>query len=126
MKSKYAKQRPFDRAERVGGEIFAIIAELCQRRLTDPRVVGVQITSVKITKDLRLARIYYFCAGDADARHACQAGLERASGLLKREINDQLAMKFMPELVFHFDETIEEGERIDQLLRQIDAERVGE
>lgn len=113
------KHLPYERADRVGQAIFEQVATLVRERLADPRLTGVQITSVKVTKDLRLARIYYFIGGDAKTRAACQAGLAAASGFLKRAVAGALAMKFTPELQFFFDESIEYGERVDALLESL-------
>lgn len=117
---KFQKTLPYDRAARVGAEIYKIIAPLCHEHLDEPRVHGVQITQVILTRDLRLARIYYFLSGDAAARAACQEGLESATGMLKRAINEDLALRYIPDLVFHFDESIEQGERVTELLRQLE------
>lgn len=110
---------PFDRAERVGAEIHEVVAALCRERLDDPRLNGVLITGAKATKDLRLARVYYFLRGDAAARKRCAQALHHAHGLFKRAVAERLALKFTPELEFHFDESIEHGERVDELLERI-------
>ncbi|MBI2346193.1 MAG: 30S ribosome-binding factor RbfA [Deltaproteobacteria bacterium] len=110
------KRLPFDRAERIGQAIYEVVAQLCRERLADPRLAAMQITGAKVTKDLRLARVYYFLRGDLAARAACAEALACAHGLLKRAVAQRLAMKFTPELEFLFDESIERGERIDALL----------
>lgn len=113
------KTLPYDRSERVGQAIFEVIAALCRERLNDPRLATVVITGVKVTRDLRLARIYYFLRGDATIRKAGAQGLAHAEGLFKRAVAERLAMKFTPELSFHFDDSIEHGERVDELLERI-------
>ncbi len=113
------KHLPFSRADRVATEIHNIVAMFCLHRLEDPRLAGIQITKVRVTKDLRMARINYFLRGTDTQRSACQEGLEKSSGLIKRAIAEQMRLKFMPELVFHFDGAIEHGERISELLSQI-------
>lgn len=113
------KHLPYDRADRVGQAIFELIAMLCRERLSDPRLQGIQITGSKVTKDLRLARIYYFIRGNAVVRKGCHAALHHAGGLIKRAIAERLSMKFTPEVEFFFDDSIEHGERIDDLLETI-------
>lgn len=113
-------RRPYDRAERVAEQIRQIVAQLCHERFSDPRLAGLQITRVKVARDLRLARIHYFLRGDAAAIKACQQALEHAAGLMKHAINEQIALKFTPELKFHFDDAIERVERIHDLLSNLD------
>ena len=113
------KHLPYDRAERVAQAIFEVVATLFCDKLSDPRLTGVQITAAKVTKDLRLARIYYFLRGDAVARKGCALGLRNVSGFIKHAVAERLAMKFTPEIEFLFDDSIEHGERIDELLEQI-------
>lgn len=113
------KHLPYDRAERVGQAIFELMAELFREKLTDPRLDGIQITGAKITKDLRLARVYYFLGANADSRKLCSAGLKSAAGYLKCAVAERLAMKFTPEIEFHFDDSIERGERVDELLNKL-------
>lgn len=110
---------PYDRAERVAGELQAIIAEFCLCDIKDPRAHGMQVTKVRVSKDLRLARINYFISGTDAQREGCQIALEHAQGALKRAISDRLSLKFMPELKFHFDDSVEHGARIEELLREI-------
>lgn len=116
-----SKHLPYNRADRLATELHHIIASAIHDLLTDPRLEGVQITQVRVTKDLRLARVNYFLRGDPVTREACQKALEGATHRLRRVINDALSLRFLPELLFHFDEAIEQGERIDDLLRTLEA-----
>lgn len=113
------KRLPYSRADRIATEIHHVVAQALYDTVSDPRVSGVLITHVKVSKDLRLARINYFLRGTASARVECQLGLEQAVGKLKQTIGEQLVMRYMPELVFHFDESIEHAERIEDLLEKI-------
>ncbi len=116
------KHLPYSRADRIATEIHHVVAEYIHNDLDDPRVAGVLITQVKLTKDLRLARIHFFLRGSDMQRRECQAGLEQAAGRLKHAINQQIVMRYMPALEFHFDETIEHAERIEDLLQEIHKE----
>jgi ribosome-binding factor A len=117
--SKYTKRAPFDRSDRVATQLRHVIASYFQRHVTDPRIDGLQITAVRMSKDLRNAWIHYFLRGDAAARAIGQAVLEEMTGKVKRAMSRELTMKYMPKIEFHFDETIEGGERIDDLIRQL-------
>jgi ribosome-binding factor A len=67
---------------------------------------------------LRLARIYFSVLGDEQAMKDSQAVLDRAKGFLRRELSQRLAMRYVPELQFHLDRSIERSQRISDLLRQ--------
>lgn len=113
---------PYDRASRIATEIHQVIASYCQERLSDPRLQGVQITAVRVSRDLRVARVNFFLRGTPEEREACVAGLRSASGALKRALGEQLVLKFMPELHFHFDDAIEQGERVGDLIEKLERE----
>ena len=113
------KRLPYDRAQRVGQAIYELVAQLVRERLSDPRLNDMQITGAKITKDLRLARIYYFVRGNMAVRKGCAKALENASGIIKHAVAERLSMKFTPELEFFYDESVEHGERVDELLEQL-------
>jgi ribosome-binding factor A len=109
----------YARADRVGGLIQQILSDLLRRDISDPRVQMVTITQVKVTKDLRLARIYFAAAGGkAGAADAVQ-GFRSAAGFIKRRLGPQLGLRYMPELEFFYDESFDHGARIDQLLKSI-------
>lgn len=114
-----SKKLPYSRADRVATEIHQVLAPYIHDCLSDPRVAGVQVTHVKVARDLRLARIYFFLRGTAAQRQDCHDGLEHAAGKMKQQLGDQMSLRYMPALEFHFDETIEQGERIDDLLQVI-------
>lgn len=113
------KRIPYQRADRVADQLFQVVAALFTEDAEDPRLKGVRITSVKLTRDMQLARIYYFIDGDEERRNACLKGLDSASGFIKREIAHKVALRFMPTLKFFFDDSIEYGEHIDDLLNKI-------
>ena len=89
------------------------------RSLKDPRVGFVTVTRVRITADLRHARVAVSILGDADAQKESLAGLNSAKPVLRAELGRQMRMKYLPDLVFELDEGAAEAERIEGLLRQI-------
>lgn len=89
------------------------------RSLKDPRVGFVTITSVRVSPDLRHARVAVSVLGDDEARKASLAGLASATPVLRAEMGRQMRMKYLPELVFELDEGADRAERIEQLLHQI-------
>jgi ribosome-binding factor A len=108
-----------NRPERVGHEIQALLGELFARGMRDPRIGFVTITGVKMSPDLREARVFWTVHGDAEQRKHTQKGLESARGFLRREIGASLKLRVVPDVHFTYDEAIDRGDRIDQLLRQV-------
>jgi ribosome-binding factor A len=106
------------RTARVGEEFREVLAEEILR-LKDPRVGFVTVTGVKVTPDLRMARVFYTALGDDRERAATRAGLRSASAYLRAAIGKQVRLKFLPELRFEEDVSIAQAERIDDLLRTV-------
>ena len=107
------------RADRVGGQVQKIVSDLLRRSIRDPRLTEASITGVKMSADLRLARIYYATTGGRDSAQKAGDGFRSALGFLKRQMAKELKLKYMPEIEFHYDESIDYGQHIDQLLKKI-------
>lgn len=109
------------RIDRVGMEIKREINEILQKKVRDPRVQGVTITDVQMLGDLSLAKVYYSIMSDlASDNQKAQTGLEKAKGTIKRELGKNLQMYKIPDLSFEKDESLQYGNKIDDLLRQLD------
>lgn len=107
------------RAQRVGESIQHEISSLLLRGLKDPRIGFVTITGVEVTPDLHLARVYYTVIGDEATRKASAAGLKSSIPFIRQQLGRQLRMKYVPDLIFQYDTSIEYGNRIESLLRDI-------
>ncbi len=107
------------RAHRVGEQIHKEVSALLQKGLKDPRIGFITVTGVEMTPDLHLARIFFTIIGDEAARRETEAGLRRAVPYLRREIGRSLRMRYIPDLLFQYDSSIEYGNRIESLLREI-------
>jgi len=114
--------KPFTRSDRVAGLIQQIMAELLLRHIKDPRLTDTIITGVKVSKDLRLARIYFAMAGGEKRHQAALEGFNRAKGFVKRELAQRLDLRYMPELDFFYDESIDYAARIEQLLKTVKSD----
>jgi ribosome-binding factor A len=114
------------RPSRVGDQLRAEISELLAREVHDPGIGFLTVTYVKVTPDLQTARVYYTTLGDEKARKDTRRALERAAPFLRRQIGRRLRLKRVPALEFFFDETVERGDRIEQILQEISAERLRE
>jgi len=111
------------RADRVGDQVRAAIAELLLRELKDPRIGMVTLTAVEMTDDLRLARVYFSTVGDETARARSLAGLRSAAGFIRREVGHRLQLRFAPEIVFRLDPGPERAQRLTELLHdQLECE----
>lgn len=111
------------RPDRVGEQIRQSIGSLLTREVHDPGIGFVTITRVKVSPDLQLARVYYTQMGDEKARAETRKALARVVPFLRRQLGRDLRLRRVPELVFHFDETIENQERIERILLDLEAER---
>lgn len=110
---------PSQRAQRVGELIQQEVSSLLIHGLKDPRIGFVTITGVEVTPDLHLARVYYTVIGDETARRDTAAGLKSSTHFIRQHLGRQLHMKYLPDLLFHYDTSIEHGNRIESLLRDV-------
>ena len=108
------------RTERVQKLARQVLGELIHD-LKDPRVGFVTVTSVRISKDLRHARVFVSVMGTEEEQKDSMAALESAKPFLRRELGRQVRMKYLPELTFDLDTKVTEAERVEQLLHQIHA-----
>lgn len=92
------------------------------RDLHDPGVGFITITRVQVSPDLQHARVYYTSLGDQAARQNTARALERAASFMRRQLGQRLRLRRSPELAFKFDESIENQDRIEQLLKEISGE----
>lgn len=113
----------YNRSEKVAEAIHELISGLIVKGMKDPRIGFITITGVKVADDIRQATVYYTVMGDEDAKASTASGLASASGFLRREIGKQLRLKFAPELHFKYDQSLEYGNRIDKLLKEIATEK---
>ena len=111
------------RASRVGDQIQAELASLLTREVHDPGIGFLTITSVKVSADLQQARVYYTTIGDDKAKRESARALDRATPFLRRHVGQRLRLKRVPELTFFYDESIEQGDRVERILQELKTER---
>lgn len=110
------------RSDKVGEAIHEIVSGLLIKGIKDPRIGFITITGVKMADDLGSAKIFFTVIGDAEARKNSQAGLQSASGFIRKEVGKNLRLRHVPELFFRYDDSIERGNSIERLLKQINDE----
>ena len=101
---------------RVNEAVREVLSSRITEGFNDPRIGFVTVTAVDTSTDLRQARVFVSVLGSADERAQTLAGLEAAHGLLQQAIARELRMKRTPTLSFTYDESIERGMRITELL----------
>lgn len=119
---KKASTASYKRSDRVGDLIKVELSDIIFRQIKDPRIGIVTITGVKMTDDLKLARIYFVEMGKDTCDPETKNGLEQAKSFLKRELGKRLKIRHIPDIIFTPDESFAYGSRIEKLLAEIGGE----
>jgi ribosome-binding factor A len=112
----------FKRADRVGEQIRAELADILLKKTKDPRVGFVTITRVDLSDDLKHAKVFVSVLGDEKARKDTLKGLGSAAHFLRGELGRRIKMRSTPELAFVLDTSIEKGAHTLDILRKIKKE----
>ena len=108
------------RPERVAETIKREMAEILTNRLRDPRLGGmISVTDVEVTPDLSLARIFVSVLAPDDARDKALAALTHSAGFVRHELAPRLGLREVPEIRFLLDTSMQQGARVEELLRRI-------
>lgn len=113
----------YKRSDKVAEAIHELVSGILMRGLKDPRIGFVTITGVKVTDDLHLATVYFSVVGNEEEKSATQKGLNSARGFIRKEMGSQLRLRYIPDLIFRYDDSLEYGNRIENLLNEISAEK---
>jgi ribosome-binding factor A len=108
--------RQYPRTARINEVVREALADALERT-SDPRLAMVTITGVDVTRDLRHAKVYYAALGRHD--DDLDAALRSATPYLRGALGRQVRMKWLPELEFVLDPAIEQGQRVEEILRAI-------
>jgi ribosome-binding factor A len=110
---------PGHRHERVGEEILHELGIMVAGELKDPRIAAlVTVTEVRVTPDLKHARVFVSVVGNEAEQKSTIRGLAAAVGFIRYELTERLHLRRAPEIHFTLDHSEEYGQRIDELLRQ--------
>jgi ribosome-binding factor A len=110
------------RQEKLGEQIAIEVSDLLRTRIKDPRVGFASITHVDVSGDLRHAKIFVSIMGELDEKKSTMEALHHATGFLRHELATRLTVRFMPEIVFKLDNSIEQGAHILGLIRQLETQ----
>lgn len=105
-------------AEEIKREVSVIIA----KEVKDPRLGMISITDVDVSRDLSFAKIYFSMLGTEEEREKSLEGLNRAKGFIRSELAKRLRLRHTPEVTFHFDGSLEQGAKMDALLKSLQVD----
>lgn len=107
------------RPERVAELVQREVTDILSRKLRDPRLTGVTVTDVEVSGDLKVATIFVSTLVGGAEREAALGALARAARVVRRELAPRLGLREVPEVRFRFDESVERGARVEDLLRRL-------
>jgi ribosome-binding factor A len=111
------------RIDRIEEQLRIELSEIIEREIHDPRIGLTTVTAVKVSPDLRHGRVFVTVLGDENQRKKSMEGLRSAGSFVRHSLSKRLHhMRRIPELTFDYDETVEKGMRIEELLDQIKHE----
>jgi len=114
------------RATRVADQIRMEVAEILARKIKDPRVQFVTVTDVKMTADLKIARVYVTALDQEHYEQQTAPGLKSAVGFIRTEVGRRLNLRYTPEIVFYRDTSAEYAQRMEKILDSIPHENENE
>lgn len=112
----------YKRKDRVGDLLHHEISQLLLKGIKDPRIGFVTLTGVEVSDDLKEAKVYYSLIGTEEEKKAAQEGLKSSTGFIRSMLRKALTLKHIPNLHFRFDSSLEYGDRIERLLKQVKVE----
>jgi ribosome-binding factor A len=108
-----------NRIKKIGCQIKQELAWIIDRKLKDPKKGFITVTRVRMSPDLRLANVYFSVLGATDDVHAALETLNRGKSFLRNQLRERVQIRFLPELRFYYDDSMEYSERIAYLIEKI-------
>ncbi len=109
-----------ERTDRIEEEIKKVASKVIMQELKDPRLTGlISVTKVSVTKDLKYCKIFVSILGAKDVTEVMDA-LKSGSGIMRREIGNNIRMHSVPEVKFELDDSMEYGEKIQRMINDLD------
>jgi ribosome-binding factor A len=110
--------KDYPRTRRVADQIQRELSDIIRLELKDPRVGMITLTGVEVTPDYAHAKVFFTRLGDAAGQDEVLKGLERASGFMRTELAHRMRLRVTPQLHFEYDESVERGMRLSNLIDQ--------
>ena len=108
--------REYSRNQRLGTEVLRTLSQLLRVETKDPRLQGVSLTGVDLSRDLSVARVHYSLFDPETEVEQVEEGLKKAAGFLRSRLGRELQIRHVPELRFSHDDSAEESVRISQMI----------
>ncbi|MEO7022407.1 MAG: 30S ribosome-binding factor RbfA [Ktedonobacteraceae bacterium] len=108
------------RQARLGEQIAQEVSGLLHTRIKDPRVGFASITRVEVSGDLRYAKIFVSVMGEHEDQKGTIEALHHATGFIRHELAGRITIRFMPEIAFKLDTSIEQGSRVLGMIREME------
>ncbi|MDX9744985.1 MAG: 30S ribosome-binding factor RbfA [Syntrophales bacterium] len=112
----------FKRADRVAELIQSELAEILLKEIRDPRIGLLTITGVKVSDDLRVAKVFFVEMGRDVCRQETWDGLKKAAGFIRKGLGRRLQLRYVPEIIFRQDPSFAYGSRIDRILMELESQ----
>ncbi len=113
----------FKRSDKVAEAVHELISGLLIKGLKDPRIGFVTITGVKVTEDLHLATVYFSVIGSEEEKRSTEKALNSAKGFIKKEMGKSLRLRYIPDLIFKYDNSMDYAQRIDSIIHELNAHK---
>lgn len=107
------------KADKIAGIIQKNISEIIQFDLKDPKIGFITITDVTVTNDLSIAKVYISFLGQKAREEAGMKAIERSKGFIRSHLAKRLSMRKVPELIFKLDDSLERGNHIEKIIKDI-------
>ena len=109
------------RGGRINEEVKREISTIIRNEIKDPRLTAmVSVTDVKVTKDLRYAKVFVSIFGkDNEEKNNTFIALKNASGYIRREIGQRINLRYNPQIIFELDDSINYGMHIEELIQKV-------
>lgn len=115
-----------ERTERIEEEIKKVASKVISQELKDPRITGlISITKVSVTRDLKYCKIFVSMLGTKDTKETMEA-LKSGSGIVRRAIGNNIRMHSTPEVIFEFDDSLEYGAHIQNVIKELNITPIEE
>ncbi|MCB0282410.1 MAG: 30S ribosome-binding factor RbfA [Calditrichae bacterium] len=107
------------RLVKFAGNLKKEISSIIELKVKDPEKGFLTINAVRVSPDLKIANVYYTVLGDEEQRSKSQKVLERSSGFIRNELKPSIKSRWLPELRFFYDDSVDHAAKIDSLIRKI-------
>lgn len=115
------------RLDRISEEVKRVVSEIIRNDLNDPRISTMcSVVSADVTPDLRYAKVFISVLGSDEEQKANMKGLTSAAGFIRRELGRKMELRYLPELIFELDRSIEHGAYINKLINEVKKKDGGE